>query len=305
MKSILSAILTFLFSVVCSYSLQAQREIIEQRLNEFRSALDTMIFVNRFLSVESPCLYIDANDHTIAYAHRRVINSDYKIRLNRRKNPTTDVNGTKCMSEHVARYLRFKPDCINVDSQVISGTFEISYAYPASSIMQYLGFTAAQANQTKAYYEKLISLPGSFWLYHEDNKYRVKLVLRDSPYDEDDAYFGYLEIVQDVFRPRPDKVYVFTFDQMSIEKGDHNNQISEKFSSTNHFKERIYYATLAYYILRHGGSADRIKNANAIWLDNFLKNPRCPQCLPVYNITRAILASFASALPNTSPDPAH
>src|SRR5436190_21035588 len=73
-------------------------EIIQQRLIYIQHSLDSFIFVNRFQSIESPCLCIDEKDSSLAYPQRAVVNSNYRIQLTKNKfNP----NGVKCLSEHV------------------------------------------------------------------------------------------------------------------------------------------------------------------------------------------------------------
>jgi hypothetical protein len=277
--------------------------LAKERLTDIRKALDSFIFVNRFISVESPCLYIYEKDSSFADHKRDIINSDYRVRLTKKNR--IDSNGVKCLSEYLSRYLKLTVYNMNVDSLKLSGTAQITYAYPASSIIQLLGFAQALPDKTNSFFNKFITLNGIFMLYPEDNKYRIKVVLTDLPYDSRDAYFGYLEIVKDAFRETQEKVYIFNFDLMSLSKGDSNNQIGEKFTSSSHMKEMQYHADLAYHVLKNINSGNLVQKANAIWLDNFLKNPGCPQCKPVYNAAKYGVGHLLFQLPNTSPTPAH
>lgn len=279
------------------------RAVIAGRLEYIGRVLDSVFFVSRFESVETPCLCIDELDSSVAYPKRKIINSDYKLHL--AKKNKFDSSGVKCLSEHVARYMKFRVNSINIDSQVIAGTVETTYAYPASSLIQFLGATYGLANKGDRFFGKLIKLRGQFRLYPANEKYRVQLVLTDPPYDDKDTYLGYLEIVQDAFRERPETVFQLNFDLMSIEKGDKNNKIGERFTATSHVHEMQYYTVLAYHVLKHVGSTDVWLKANAIWLDNFLKNPECGACKPVYTAAKYMVAHGVGALPNTSPVPAH
>jgi hypothetical protein len=303
MKIIISILLTVAVCTGDITRVAAQdQEVIQQRLTYIQHSLDSFIFVNRFQSIESPCLCIDEKDSSLAYPQRDMINSNYRIQLTKNKfNP----NGVKCLSEHVARYIRLHADSVDMGTLMLSGTAEITYAYPASSIIQFLGFAMNQTNKTAHFFDKLIKLHGRFTLYPDNDKYRIRLVLTESPYDSADAYLGYLEIVQDAFRTPAENVFIFNFDLMSLDKGDKNNQIGEKFTSTSHRKEMEYYSVLAYNILKHKESTDILQKANAIWLENFLSNPSCRQCEPVYNAAKFIVSHNKSALPNTSPVPAH
>ncbi|WP_315814409.1 hypothetical protein [Paraflavitalea speifideaquila] len=194
-----------------------QQEVIRDRLSSIQRGLDTMIFVNRFESIESSCLYIASWDSSIACAERAVINSNYRIKL--AKGKEIDTNGVKCLSQHVARYLRLRVKVVDTTDLCLAGVVETTYAYPASSIIQLLGATRQLEGKTDRYFDKLIKFTGTFTLYPADDKYRIKMILNDLPFDPGDAYFGYLEIVLDAFKPHAEKVYLLRFDQMSIKKG--------------------------------------------------------------------------------------
>ncbi|MFT3822519.1 MAG: hypothetical protein QM731_01315 [Chitinophagaceae bacterium] len=284
-------------------SATAQVENIQKRLITIQHGLDTMIFVNRFESIETPCLCISALDSSTAMPNRRVLNSNCDITLN--KKGIINPNGVKCLSQYVARYLRLRVQRVDFDSLLLTGTVETTYAYPASSLIQLLGFTQSLPAKTDRFFDKLIKVHGTFRLYPEADKYRISLTLTDEPFSSDDTYLGYLEIVRDVFDSSSPDVYVFSFDQMSIQRGDNNNQIAVKFSSTSHRMETAYHTILAYNVLKHIKSTDLKLKANAIWLDNFLKNPLCPQCRPVYVPATFMVNNLLFALPNTSPVPAH
>jgi hypothetical protein len=283
-------------------SLLAQNEVVTERLNEISKNLDTSIFVGRFKSIESPCLCIDPENNSFAYPKRNYINSDYRIQL---KNGSVDSNGVKCLSEHIARYLDFQVDSIDFNSQFISGRVAITYGYPASSLIQFLGLTLEAPNKNMALFDKLISLRGKFSMYTEVDKYRIKMSFCEGPFDERDAYLGHLEVVKHAFEKNAPNVYILTFDQMSIHKGDANNQIEEKFTSTTHADEMEYYAFLAYSVLNLTHSKDFKQRAQALWLDNFLNNPQCMPCKKIYEMAKALMSRPKFSLPNTSPNPAH
>lgn len=293
-------VIAFIFPFTILY---AQDDVVESRIKEIARTMDTSIFVSRLLSIETPCLCIDEKDSSVAFPKRTIINSNYRIKLT--KDETIDSSGVKCLSEHIARYVDFQIKCINVEDQTISGDLEITYAYPASSLIQFLGYTIDVPDKNRAYFKKLVSSRGTFKLYPEGDKYRIKMVISDPPFDARDTYFGYLEVVKHAFEEKAGKVYILNFDQMSIYKGDANNQIEVKFTSTTHANETKYYAALAYEVLKRMNSADLYERAKAIWLDNFLKNPQCKQCMLVYKLALDMISKHTFSLPNTSPIPAH
>lgn len=286
-----------------SLSVAAQDNPIRTRLNIIRNGLDSMIFVNRFESVETPCLCISEKDSTIAQPNRLVINSNSSIKLAKRN--IINPNGVKCLSQHIARYLRFRVMDIFPESLTLTGTIESTYAYPAGSIIQMLGFTRLQTDNTERFFNRLIRSRGTFILYPEGDRYRIRMILTDEPYNAGDTYIGYLEIVRDAFDSTAGDVYVFNFDQMSIARGDKNNQIAVKFSTTSHSGEQTYYSVLAYNVLKNENSTDSLLKANAVWLKNFLNNPRCPQCQPVYSAATLLMNNTQQVLPNTGPTIAH
>ena len=286
---------------------QSYKSIVNTKLDTIKMGLDTNIFVSRFESIETPCVYIDPGNNLIATTNRQVINSDYRIFL--KKNKTKDsiaTDGVKCLSQYCSRYMRLVVKEINEDSLNIKGTIEFTYSYPASSIIQYLGYTENNLHCTDSFFNKLIKSSGTFVLYPEDDKYRIKVVLPSLPYDSGDAVYGYLEIVKSQFNNNV--AYNFFFDKMSIKKGDNNNQIFLKFTSTNHRYETIYHETLAYNTLKylHADAKDSIiQKASALWLDNFFKNEACATCKTIYNEVLKMANGKSFRLPNTEPLPSH
>ena len=120
--------------------------------------------------------------------------------------------------------MRFKTTNIDHATQQINGTLELTYGYPAGSLIQYIGFANTATNKTQAYVDRLLRADGRFFLYPENDRYRVKIVLDSLPYDKRDTIFGYIEIVKGAFRSN-EKSISFYFDEMSIFRGDRNNQI--------------------------------------------------------------------------------
>jgi hypothetical protein len=297
---------TYIFAtalLVCTTAHSQYRDTVISHLNQIKAALDTSIFVSRFESTETPCVYIDASKDREARANRQNINSDYRIQF--KKNGSIDTTGTKCLSQYCSRYLRFRINNVDNDKLEMSGTFEATYAYPASSLIQYLGFTNSQPDKTNAYFNRLLRSEGNFFLYPEDDKYKVKIILLNKPYDSADTVSGYIEIVREAFRSNNKSVH-FYFDEMNLHKGDRNNQISLKFSSTSFFLESQYFQVIAYHVLKYINSPNEdLKKANAIWLKNFLVNPACSQCKMIYNSAMFMVRSNPSVAPNTEPNPPH
>ncbi len=121
-----------------------------------------------------------------------------------------------------------------------------------------------------------------------------------------DTFYAYLEIVKTVYSPVDKTVYFLYFDQMSLHKGDPNNQIFLKFSSTSFHDESIYYTTLVFHALKHLNSGNKSrKEAEAIWLKSFLNNPKCPQFQFIYKMAEKMVKKGIFSLPNTEPIPAH
>lgn len=286
-------------SPVCSA--QAVNEVGRQRLDSIADCLERFLFVNRFESVESPCLYIDSADHTLASPARKNINSNYRTRLSQQH--SIDPNGVKCLSSNYAKYLQCKVERIQADSLLIEGSLEISYGYPASSIIQYLCFAAGSLPVNNVYFQQLIRSRGWFRTYPEKDKYVIAMVVRDRPYDERDTAFGHLEITKGYFNPAAPPSYQFIFDRISLYKGDKNNQLSLRYTSTDHRNEMIYYTSMVHEVLKNKDAANIQEKAYAIWLTNYLLNPACLRCNLIYD--PALRQDNGFMLPNTEPQPAH
>jgi hypothetical protein len=280
---------------------QKYNEIKRDRLDVISRGLERYLFVNRFESVETPCLYIDSADNTLASPGRNIINSDYRSQLS--KKGFIDPDGVKCLSNYYSRYIKFKIENSIVDSLIIEGSFETTYGYPASSLMQYLCLTYPMPSKDTIYFNKLIRTKGRFRLFPENNKYVISLVIGDEPDDKRDIVYGYLEISQDFFNPHPQPSFQFIFDQISIYKGDKNNQISVRYTSTSHRTEMIYYTAMVHDVLKNKDAPDSSKQAYAKWLSNYLQNANCIRCNLIYMPASTLRNGFI--LPNTEPNPPH
>ncbi len=276
---------------------------IKKRLENIRAGLDTSFFVMRFQSIETPCVCINVNDDDSA-TQESIPNSNYRIRFFR--DGVIDTNGVQCLSNYCSRYARFHVKCINVEDETISGEVSFTYGYPASSVIQYLGIALPSANRGNAFYEKLLNCSGTFSLYPEKDKYRLKVQLNTGPYDERDIFYAYLEISEGVYSDTKPASYQLYFDQMSLFKGDRNNQIFLRFSSTSFNEEAEYYAVLLYHTLRYINNPknDR-KKAEAIWAKNFYNNPECSACSFIYQMAEKMVKSNNFQMPNTNPVPSH
>lgn len=299
--------ISILLSFGFTHPVMAQQNdtVTLNRLKEINAALDTLIFVNRFQSIETPCFYIDPVDHSFAHTNRKIINSNALIQLTRGKEKRIDPSGIKCLSQFCARYLRLTTSTIDNQSLTIRGKVESTYGYPASSIIQYLGFLSDNLAKTTKFFEKMLRSTGTFVIFPEGDKYRIKIMFSDGPYEKSDIFSGYLEIVLEAFNPTHNKSLSFYFDEININKGDHNNQIFLKFSSTTFHNEEVYYTVLVYNTLKKKNSSILLEKANAIWLENFLTNPACTQCKPIFNSAKYMVDNNMSILPNTEPIPAH
>lgn len=281
-----------------TFGQDAQYNIAKTSLQLISNAFDSSLFVYRFESIETPCVYIDQSNTQYADVKRKIINSGYRV--NPAKN-ASDTEHVKCLSQYCARYMIFKAQSVDTAKLEISGIMMTSYGYPASSIIQFLTYTNSQPNKTDSFFSRLLSSQGTFKLYPDRDKYRLQMVLPNEPHNVHDTIYGYVEIVKDFYKPllRSTSIY---FDRLSIDKGDKNNLISLHFASTTHTDEANYYSVLAYHILKEKGSDDPYKNANAIWLDNFLRKPECKL---IYNIASFMVTHTKYALPNTEVTPPH
>jgi len=274
--------------------------VMRERLRSICNSLDTLFFVNRFESVESPCLFMDSADDHYAIVNRKSINSNYRTKL---LNDVIDTSGVKCLSNNYAKYLRFRADSTNEEQLTITGSIEITYGYPASGVMQYLCRNRAEGVGDTGFFNRLLRNHGWFKLYPDKDKYVLALVVQDRPYDPMDTAYAFLEITEDYFRSDPHPSYHFIFDRISLAKGDKNNQLSLRFTSTNTRNEMIYYTVMVHNIVKDLSSPDRKKQAYALWLRNYLTNSACIHCDLIYE--PALRMNEAFRLPNTRPQPAH
>ena len=302
--SILLITVLFLSGFSTKAQLPAYDSIIRERLSGIHKGLDTIFFVKRFESIETPCVCIDSTNDKIAYVHRKVINSNYRILLN--KNGKVDETGVQCLSKYYNRYARFRVSNYDPKSQTLSGECSFTYGYPSPGIIQYLGFTHNAPNRENAFYAKLMQSTGWFTLYPENDKFKMKLSLNTGPYNEKDTFYAYLEIVQSVYSPARKIVYQLFFDQMNLFKGDKNNQVSLRFSSTSFSEEAVYHTNLLYNKLKYINSATKDQYyAEAAWVKNFFNDPKCPQCKYIYNQAAFMVNHKVFSLPNTEPSPPH
>lgn len=297
----------------CCAQSQTYESVIKQRLSDIKAGLDTMLFVKRFESVETPCVCIDEKNNAMADPKRKIINSNYRVGLikNRidsgvglKKNRID--SGVECLSQYYARYAAFTVTNCDTVNQRLTGNMQFTYGYPASSIIQYLGFTWTGPDKSKAFFERLLRSSGTFSLYPENDKYRIQIALTDGPYDKNDTVYGYLEIIKGAYKCNPPTAYTIYFDKLSISTGDTNNQIFLKFSTTSFDYEAEYYTVLMYDVLKYiNKAADQEKYANAIWLKSFFDNPKCPQCRFIYTQAAHMVSGHVFSLPNTEPLPSH
>lgn len=290
--------------------LWAQRtdERVVQALNSMKEVLDSVLFVNRFETIETPCFVLNPDNDTLAYIKPGVINSNYRVLTSLGYD---SIEGKACLSQYCSRYFRLRNITVDAGSMKLSGIIESSYSYPAPSLMQYLTMvdetsaTGGIYKKEDRLFEKLLHTKGRFELYPENDKYRIRLSFPDKPYDGDYTMYGYLEIVRPDIDHSKEKVYTFYFDRMSIRKGDDNNRIFLKFSSTNSHSEHMYFTRLVYDALRKGnntgaGDTARHNRAMARWVESFLQEATL--CQPFLEAAR-VLGAPSFWLPNTLPFP--
>jgi hypothetical protein len=292
-------LLFFYLFILHSYSNAQNNDLPKSRLKEIRSVLDTALFVNRMETIETPCMCIDMNNDKIAHANRVNINSNYRIQLS--KDSSIDPDGIKCLSQYVSRYMKFHVIAENDDSLTMQGEVSLSYAYPAGSIMQYLGFTQNQLDKDEVFFKKLISSKGTFSLYPQGTRFMIRMSFSDAPF-KSYTMFGYLEIVREAYRDTV-KSFRFFFDQLSIKKGNNNNSISVKFSNTTHYYETEYFTVFIYHLLKESGSPDAAKRAYALWLRNYLQNMNCSNLSMFISAADTMIRSDHFTMPNTEPLP--
>ena len=294
----------FLSGLLAKAQLPAYDSTIHERLTGIQKGLDTVFFVKRFESIETPCVCIDSVNDKVAYVHRKVTNSNYRILFN--KNKKVDEAGVQCLSKYYNRYAKFHVSSYDLKTQTLAGECSLTYGYPSSSIIQYLGFTYNAANRENAFYGKLLQSTGRFILYPENDKFKMKLWLTTGPYNIQDTFYAYLEIVQGVYSSTSKVVYQLYFDQMNLFKGDKNNQVFLKFAATSFSEEAVYHTSLLYHKLKYINSPTKdVKYAEAVWVKNFFNDSQCPQCRYIYNQAIYMVNHNRFSLPNTEPSPPH
>lgn len=301
-KIIITILITLTSSNVIAQLVEANN-IIENRIVAIKKGLDSMIFVKRFESITTPCIYIDSLDNSVAHTKRKITNSNYRIAL--KSDKAKIDSGVECLSQYYSRYARLSTNKIDTSDQIISGAIEFTYGYSASSIIQYLGFTAAAQDKSVAFFEKLIRTHGIFRIYPEDDKYRIMIALPEQPYEKMDTIYGYLEIVKEAYDKNPEISYSLYFDRINIYKGDNNNQIFLKFTSSSYRDEAMYFTRKLYHVLKFLESGEKQKKAHALWVKSFFNNPNCSQCKFIYNQSEYLVNSKSYVLPDTDPVPAH
>jgi len=317
-----------LLTIATACKVQAQSKddttTIKAKMTEIRNDLNNLILVNRFQSVETPCFEINDHDSTQAKhsALNGIINNNYRIRLFR---DSVITPGIKCLSEFCCRYMRLLVnDSMDVTNLKMSGIVESTYGYPSSTLMQYIGLTYTLQGRDSIYFKKLIRNTGTFEIYPEDSRYKIRLRFPTSPYNSDFIIYGYIEAIRPAQPGDNRVVYNIYFDQLDIKHGDANNRIFVKFSGTSHRDEQLYFQSLITNIINKGqhknitpGNAkaqsvydlDKTKpkqdiksEAYAKWLLNFLK--QAPYCDIFYRSAITTQNSQSFQLPNISPTPA-
>lgn len=295
-------LLVILSLLACTNAIGQYNDLKEQRMQEIKSVLDTALFVNRMETVETPCFCIDTLDDFFAEAGRKVINSNYRIRL--AKDSIIDTSGIECLSQFASRYMKLHIANLNDTDLTASGEVQLSYAYSSGSIMQYLGMAHAQHAGISFFFNKLIKNTGSFHLYPDGDKYRITIQFPDEPLK---GYIltGYLEIVTNAYRTDALKIYRFHFDKMSIVKGDQDNVISVEFGNTSLNDEAEYLSVMVYHVVKYLNSTNKAKKAGATWLQNYFTKMNCPNLQYIWNMAQGYLKSDGFVLPNTEPMPFH
>lgn len=278
---------------------QAVNVFGHDRLDIISQGLNNFLFVSRFESVETPCLYIDPKDSSKATAYAK--NSNYRKRL--ADSLVVDDLGVKCLSNYCAKYIRFKTASTNDDSLIIRGEVEMTYGYPAAAIMQMLCITNDAPGNDSVFFKKMIKSKGLFKMYPEKSKYVISMIMQKEPFDPRDTVYGYLEIVKDFFGTDNTPSFHFIFDHISLYKGDKNNPLSLGYTSTTHRQEMIYYTEMVRDILQYRSSTEIKKRAYAVWLANYFESQACLKCNLIYKPASDYYKT--EILPNTQPQPAH
>ena len=296
-----SLISIFLFT----YSLSNAQNFIDT----FRSLLNTHVFVTRFESIETPCYIITEKEGEIIanlpYSNSNFLSNYY---LSLKKNNSrlftskNQLTGIKCLSEYCSRYMRFRicqiPSKINTEDnkELYTGEIESSYGYPSSSLIQYIGLTYNSLNpeKTSQYFNYFIVNKGSFTIFEDNNKLRIKMTFPDDPFTKDYTFYGYIELVRDLLNSSEITSTIF-FDKMSIKNGDSSTPISLKFSSTSFTNEENYFSDLVYSILIRSEKSNKTYfNNYSTWLKHFLKLPICVNCQKILMRAEEKLKIFPS-----------
>lgn len=272
-------------------------------VDSISKGLNGKIFVMRFESVETPCLCIDSSDHSIARPRRTLINSNHRIRL--LKDDNID-SGTSCLNQYCARYMKLNVDSVDASSMKLSGKVLFTYGYPAGNLIQLLGMANNSPDQEGNFLNSLLQNGGTFDIYPEFDKYRISIQMnKKGPYETGDKFIGYLEILSNPFTSPEQRLYCINFDRMSLVKGDQNNAISLKFTSTTFDLETDYYTRRLHDVLQFLASPDKRQSATAIWTYSFFSNPQCPGCKFIYDKAMSLNQTDSPSIPTTNPIPAH
>lgn len=296
-------IILFFFSAVSTANAQSD-SIIVNRLNEIAVGLNSHLFVNRYESVEVPCVCIDSANDKMAAIHRDYINSGYRRLF--AKSGKIDSLGVACLSRYYSRYAKLQVTNIDTASEKITGTISFTYGYPASSIIQYLGFYSRQPEREDSFYNRLLQSPGWFTMFPEEGKYKLTYGINKGMYDSRDTFSGYVEIVIGGYDSKHSKSFQLLVTNINLYHGDREIPVSVKFASTSFRDEATYYSDMLYHrlIFLNSGFKDK-DQAEAIWLNNFFRNQQCWQCQFIYGMAMSKVSFGKKILPNTEPIPPH
>ncbi len=262
-------------------------------------ALDSLLFVRRFQTVETPCIVINPAQPDEATVYQDMVNSKYRVAKNTNR-------GVLCMSENCAQYIRLSHGLYIDSNQSIHGDVELTYAYPCSAIIQYLGMTYAQTQTDRSqwFFNYFLRSLGTFTLSKQDGRYEITMVLTTTPYTPLDTVYGYLELVRSVYPNNNTKVYEFFFDHMRMHKGD-DVQIFQKYATASFDSESMFYTNMLVGALMGFNTQDPVAKRNAIWVQNFYGSPNCPMCGFIFGQALFRASHNPVSRPNTNPYPAH
>jgi hypothetical protein len=268
-------------------------------VRNIKLALDSLLFVRRFQSVETPCIVINPDQPDEATVYPDMVNSRYRV------SKKTD-RGVLCLSENCAQYLRLSHGLYIDSNQSVQGNVELTYAYPSSSIIQYLGMTYAksQTDRSQWLFNYFLRSLGAYTLSKQNGRYEIVMVLSTEPYSPLDTIYGYLELVRSVLPNDSAEVYEFFFDQMKMHKGD-DVQIFQKYTTATFDSESMFYSNMLANALIGLRGQDSVALRNAIWVRNFYGSPNCPMCGFIFGQALYSAMHLTSSRPNTNPYPAH